>query len=117
MNYARFAKIPEEILHARQLSLADPLVYAEMAFQAWFTNVCCISQARIATRLGVSRRQVGRSQTKLEAERYITPVELKNRTVTKYSLNSRVFLPRKNQSTSDIMSPHSRKNKKSPAVN
>ena len=125
MHYARFAKMPEEVLHAKQLSLADRMVYLDMAFQAWFTNRCVISQARIASRLGISTRQVKRSQAKLEAERYITAIETAPRKVTVYQLNSRVFAPRKRspwghgvtidskskRPNGDIMSPLSRNNR------
>ena len=128
MNYARFARFPEEVLHARNLSLADRIVYAEMSFQAWYKDTCCISQAKIAARLGISTRQVKRSQSKLEAERYITAVETGHKRVSTYHLNSRVFSRRKqpfdgdimspkNASNGDILSPYSRKNKKSPHVN
>ncbi len=94
MHVARFFKGPEEILHARNLSLADRMVYFEMAFQAWFSTTCKISQASIGKRLGISTRQVRRSQAKLEAERYITMVDGGERVVTTYRLNSRVFLPK-----------------------
>ena len=104
MHVGRFFKGPEEILHARDLSLADRMVYFDMAMQAWFKETCNISQQRIADRLGISRRQVQRSQAKLEAERYITAVETGNRTVTTYRLNSRVFVPRKRRWASDMVS-------------
>ena len=110
MNYARFSKFPEEILHARNLSLADRMVYADMALQAWYRDVCTISQTRIADRLGISRRQVQRSQSKLEQERYITAVAAADRTVTTYKLNSRVFMPRKPRFASDMMSHDPRTN-------
>jgi len=104
MNYARFAKLPEEILHARELSPSDRLVYAEMAFQAWYKDTCYISQAKISARTGVSARQVRRSQAKLEAERYITGIDTGLHKVTTYRLNSRVFAPRKKPNYADIMS-------------
>ena len=110
MNYARFAKFPEEILHARQLSLADRMVYADMAMQAWFRDTCCISQQRIASRLGISKRQVQRSQAHLEAERYITAIEAGSHIVTTYRLNSRIFSMKKPRWTSDMKSSVQRVN-------
>ena len=104
MHVGRFFRGPEEILHARQLSLADRMVYFDMAMQAWFKDTCIISQTSIANRLGISRRQVQRSQAKLEQERYITAVEANPRTVTKYRLNSRVFMARKPRWGSDMKS-------------
>lgn len=94
MHVARFFKGPEEILHARQLSVYDRMVYFEMAFQAWFKETCKISQSSIAKRLGISARQVRKSQSRLEEERYITTVDSGVHKVTTYRLNSRVFLPR-----------------------
>ena len=110
MNYARFAKFPEEILHARNLSLADRMVFADMAFQAWFGDSCFISQARISTRLGISARQVRRSQAKLEAERYITALETGSHKVTTYRLNSRVFTMKRKPNYGDMVSSSIRKN-------
>ena len=94
MHIARFFKGPEEVLHARNLSVYDRMVYFEMAFQAWFKETVKISQASIAKRLGISDRQVRRSQAKLEDERFITTIDAGLHKVTTYRLNSRVFLPK-----------------------
>jgi hypothetical protein len=94
MHVARYFKGPEEVLHARNLSVYDRMVYFEMAFQAWFSATCKISQSSIGKRLGISVRQVRKSQGKLEEERFITTVDAGLHKVTTYRLNSRVFVPK-----------------------
>jgi hypothetical protein len=44
--------------------------------------------------LGISVRQVRKSQGKLEEERFITTVDAGLHKVTTYRLNSRVFVPK-----------------------
>ncbi len=104
MKVPWFFRGQAQALHDHKLSPSDRIVLFDMALQAWMGNTCRISQERIAERIGISKRQVQRSQSRLQDLLYITAIDEQDHKVTTYRLNSRLYLPKKTRSTGDIMS-------------